>query len=61
MYHKNHAEVSEKLERNSELETQWFEDNYVKVNTGKCDLLISGHKYEHQWVQTGKDMVGKKM
>ena len=44
-------------ERNSKLTTHWFEDNYIKLNTGKCYLLISGHKYEHQWIQTGKDMV----
>ena len=29
----------------------------MKLNTDKYHLLISGHKYEHQWVQIGKDMV----
>ena len=47
----------EKPERNSELAIQWLEDNYIKLHTGNCHLLISGHKYEHQWVQIGKDMV----
>ena len=28
----------------------------MKLNTEKCHLLISGHKYEHQWAQI-KDMV----
>ena len=40
--------IIRKLERNSELAMQWFEDNYMKFNTGKCHLLISGPKYEHQ-------------
>ena len=36
--------------------------NYMKFNTGnKCLLLISGHKYKHQWTQIDKDMVGKKI
>ena len=33
-----------------------FEDNYMNLNSGKCHLLISGHKYEHLWVQIGKNM-----
>ena len=34
----------------------------MKFNTGnKCLLLISGHKYKHQWTQIDKDMVGKKI
>ena len=35
----------------------WFEDNYIKLHTGKCHLLISGAKYEHQRAQRVKDMV----
>ena len=27
------------------------------LHTGKCHLLIYGHKYEHQWAQIGKGMV----
>ena len=57
MCHKNLAELLEKVERNSELAIHWFEDNYIKLHSGKCYLLISGHKYEHQWVHIGKDMV----
>ena len=45
-----------KREGNSELAIQWFEDNYMKLNTGKCHLLISGDKYKHQWTQIVKDM-----
>ena len=52
MCHKDIAEILEKLERNSELAIHWFEDNYI--NTGKCHLLIFGHKYEYQQAQIGK-------
>ena len=47
MCHKNLKELLEKLERNSELAIHWFEDNYIKLHTGKCHLLISCPKYEH--------------
>ena len=45
---KNLAEFLEKLERNPELIIHLFEDNYMKLITDKCHLLISGHKYEQQ-------------
>ena len=54
--HKNPTELLEKLQRNSESSSHWFEDNYMKLNTSKCHLLISGHKCEYQWAQIGKDM-----
>ena len=55
--HKNLKELLEKLERNSELAIHWFEDNYIKLHTGKCHLLISGPKYEHQRAKIFKDML----
>ena len=55
--HKKLAELLKRLERNSELAIHWFEDSYMKLNTGKWHLLISGHKYKHQWTQLDKDMV----
>ena len=55
--HKNLKELLEKLERNTELAIHWFENNYIKLHTGKCHLLISGPKYEHQQTEIGKDMV----
>ena len=57
MWHKNFAELLEKLERNYELAIHWFEENYINLNTGKWYLLTFGHKYEHQWTQIGKNMV----
>ena len=51
MCHKNLSELLEKLERNCELVIHWFKDNYMNLSTGKCHLLISDHKYEHQLTQ----------
>ena len=40
----NVKSVLETLEHNSELVVAWFEINYVKLNTDKCHLLVSGNK-----------------
>ena len=37
----------EKLEHSSEFAIVWFEINYLKLDTDKCHLLISGNKNEH--------------
>ena len=29
----------------------------MKVNKEKCQLLISGHKYENVWVKTGDEKI----
>ena len=42
----NLKSVLETLEHISELATAWFEMNYMKLNTDKCHLLISGNKSE---------------
>ena len=36
----------EMLEHNSELAIAWFEMNYMKLDTDKCHLSISGNKNE---------------
>ena len=43
--------VLHKLEGNSELVIFWFENNYLKLNTDKCHLLVYGTKYEYNWVK----------
>ena len=45
----NLKSVLETLEHNSELTIAWFETNYMKLNTNKCHLLISGNIYEQIW------------
>ena len=34
------------LEKNSILAIRWFENNYMKLNTDKCYLIVSGYKNE---------------
>ena len=40
------------FERNSELAIVWFENNYMKLNTDKCYLFVSGAKYKHSWAKS---------
>jgi len=49
--------VLDKLEKSSDIAIAWFENNYMKLNTDKCHLLVSGNKMEHLWVQVGKDKI----
>ena len=54
----NLESVLEKLEENSELARTWFEKNYIKLNTDKYHLIVSGTKHdEHVWVKLGKDKI----
>ena len=39
---------------NSVLGITWFENNYMKLNTDKCHLLVSGTKYVHSWARIGE-------
>ena len=38
---------------------KWLENNYMKMNSDKCHLFISGNKFEHLWVKTGNDRIWK--
>ena len=46
-----------RLEHDSHLAIEWFKQNYMKLNEGKCHLLISGFKHEVLWANIG----GKKI
>jgi len=52
--------VLNKLEINSDLALSWFENNYMKLNTDKCHLLVSGHKAEEMFVKIGGDLLWEK-
>ena len=41
------------LEHDTHLAIEWFESNYMKLNKAKCYLLVSGHKFEHIWINVG--------
>ena len=45
------------LEKNSMLAIRWFGSNYMKLNTDKCHLIVSGYKYEQVWAKIGKDLI----
>ena len=47
----------ETLEHNSELAISWFEMNYLKLNTDKCHLSVSGNKIRQMWAKLGRDIV----
>ena len=53
----NLKSVLEKLEHNSKLAIARFEMNYMKLNTDKCHLLISGNQYEYMWAKLVQDIV----
>ena len=45
------------LEKNSMLAIRWFENNYMKLNTDKCHLIVSCYKHEQVWTNVGKDLI----
>ena len=49
--------VLEQLEEQSNIALKWFEDNYMKTNSGKCHLFVSGNKYEQMWTKIGNDKI----
>ena len=46
-----------KLEHDSLLATEWFQNNNMKLNQDKSHLLISGYKHENVWAQTGDETI----
>ena len=49
--------VLDKLEGNSELAIFLFENNYIKLNTDKYNLIVSEKKYEHNRAKIGDNMI----
>ena len=49
----NLKSVLEKLQHDCELAIAWFEMNYMKLSTVKCNLLISGNKNKIAVGKTG--------
>ena len=48
--------VLKSLEKNSMLAILWFENNYMKLNTDKYNLIVSGYKHEQVWVNIWIDL-----
>ena len=49
--------VLKSLEKNSMLAVRCFENNYMKLNTDKCHLIVLGYKHEQVWENIGKDLI----
>ena len=39
------------------LAIRWFENNYMKLNTDKCRLIVSCYKHEQVWANIGKYLI----
>ena len=46
-----------RLEHDTSLAVEWFENNFMKVNQDKCHLLVSGHKHETVWAKIGETKI----
>ena len=48
--------VLSQLEDNAYTAILWFENNYMKLNEGKCHFLFSGSP-EHLWIKVGNEQI----
>ena len=46
-----------RLEHDSRLAIEWFENNYTKLNQGKCPFLLSGYKHKIIWANIGQTKI----
>ena len=53
----NLKSLVDRLEHDSFLAIEWFQANYMKLNTDKCHLLLAGQKYEQVWANIGNDKI----
>ena len=54
---KNLNFVMQQLEQQSNIALKGFEDDNMKMNSGKCHLFVSGNKHEHMWAKIGDDQI----
>ena len=47
----------EKTETWYKIAIEWFENNHMKSNEGKCHLLVGGHRYENLWANIGETRI----
>ena len=45
------------LEEHSITAIEWFENNYMKMNSDKCHLFILENKFEHLWTKIGNKRI----
>ena len=51
--------IVKRIEHDVNLAIKWFDSNYIKLNQDKCDLMISGHKFEAVRAKTGETQFWK--
>ena len=49
-----------RLDHDSFLAIEWFENNNMKLNQDKCHLLVSGYKNENVWANIGNETIWDK-
>ena len=49
--------LMERLEDDTKLAIEWFENNFMKLNEGKCHLLVERHSYETLWASIGETWI----
>ena len=54
---KNLDFVLNELEQNSNIAIYWLQNNYMKMNSDKCHLLVVGHKFWQIWAKIGTDLI----
>ena len=59
IFNESLANVLKSFEKNSMLAIRWFENNYMKLNTDKCHLIVSSCKYKEAWRNIGKELIWK--
>ena len=47
--HSDLKHLTERLEHDTKLAIEWFENNYMKLNEDKCHLLVAGNRCETLW------------
>ena len=48
-----------RLEHDTALAVESFEDNFMKLNQDKCHLLVPGHKQKTVWANIGETKINK--
>ena len=53
----SYREAREKLSVGNKSQSQWFNHNYMKLNAETFEFLITGHRFEHFWLNVGETNV----
>ena len=53
----NLAFILTELKEHSIIAIEWFENNHMKMNSDKCQLLISVNKFKNLWTKIGNSRI----